>query len=111
MAARAFSWGHEIRHEGGRWVYDDTGEPVDDLRPRYCVRCGRLPVIAMVPDTERLAIAGHVVMVPRYIDACLVDLVRALNAAGIYTEKACCGHGKHPGWIGLADGRRLELRQ
>lgn len=110
MAARAFSWGHEIRHEGGRWVYDDTGEPVVADQPRRCARCGRPPVTVYVPDTDRLA-AGEVAMVLQPIDACLADLVRALNAAGIYTEKACCGHGKHPGWIGLADGRRLELRQ
>lgn len=44
------------------------------------------------------------------IDRCIAPIVDALNTAGIATASSCCGHGKHPGSILLADGRVLEVR-
>lgn len=43
------------------------------------------------------------------IDQCIADLVRALNVAGLPTSISCCGHGDHPGVIGLEDGRALVV--
>ena len=43
------------------------------------------------------------------IDSCIVFLVKALNSAGILTVASCCGHGKHPGNIALADGREIII--
>lgn len=43
------------------------------------------------------------------IDACIAPLVKALNDAGITTVASCCGHGKRPGSIALADGRELII--
>ena len=43
------------------------------------------------------------------IDRCLAPLVQALNAAGLTTTNSCCGHGRGPGTILLADGRRLTI--
>ena len=43
------------------------------------------------------------------IDACIVDLVRGLNASGIETTESCCGHGQMEGVIFLADGRVLRI--
>ncbi len=45
------------------------------------------------------------------VDRCLVPLVQALNAAGMYTGGCCCGHGKEgrTAYIGLHDGTRLTV--
>ena len=43
------------------------------------------------------------------IDQCIAPLVRALNNYGIPTVSSCCGHGKIPGSIELADGRVLMI--
>ncbi len=45
------------------------------------------------------------------IDWCIHHIVAALNAGGVETVASCCGHGKQPGRIDLADGRVLEITQ
>lgn len=42
-----------------------------------------------------------------WCDPEIVDLVSALNAAGLATVASCSGHGHRPGFIALADGRWL----
>lgn len=44
------------------------------------------------------------------VDACIADLVRALNEGGVLTLDSCCGHGKGDGLIRLVDGRELVVR-
>lgn len=44
-----------------------------------------------------------------WCDPCLVPLVKALNDAGLRTVASCCGHGRRPGKIALADGRELFI--
>lgn len=44
-----------------------------------------------------------------WCDPCLASLVGALNAAGVATVASCCGHGRRPGNIALADGRELVV--
>lgn len=56
-------------------------------------------------DEVAMTIAGK----PAGIDRCIVPLVAALNKAGIATVASCCGHGRHPGNIMLADGRELII--
>ena len=46
-----------------------------------------------------------------FIDYCIADIVAALNAAGIETMASCCGHGKCPGDIILADGRNITVSE
>jgi hypothetical protein len=46
---------------------------------------------------------------PVGVDSCISDLVKALNEAGFRTVASCCGHGKRPGNIALADGRELII--
>jgi hypothetical protein len=43
------------------------------------------------------------------VDSCIAPIVRALNAMGVVTVASCCGHGKRPGNIALADGRELII--
>lgn len=43
------------------------------------------------------------------VDACLADILSALNNGGPYTRDSCCGHGRNPGGIALADGRYLTV--
>lgn len=43
------------------------------------------------------------------IDSCIAPIVKALNEAGVTTVACCCGHGKRPGMISLADGRELFI--
>jgi hypothetical protein len=45
------------------------------------------------------------------IDACIADIVRALQAAGIDMRASCCGHGDRPGEIRLQDGRTVIVQQ
>jgi hypothetical protein len=42
-----------------------------------------------------------------WCDPCLEPLVRALNGGGIRTVASCCGHGRRPGSVLLANGRAL----
>ena len=42
-----------------------------------------------------------------WCDPCIVPLVSALNAAGLKTIASCCGHGRRPTQIILADGREI----
>lgn len=44
-----------------------------------------------------------------WCDPCLAPLVKALNDAGIATVASCCGHGRQPGTVALADGRELVI--
>jgi hypothetical protein len=43
------------------------------------------------------------------IDACIADLIAALQRSGLYTRSCCCGHGKYDGHIELCDGRTLTI--
>lgn len=43
------------------------------------------------------------------VDSCIAPIVRALNDAGVITVASCCGHGKRPGNIALADGREIII--
>ena len=45
------------------------------------------------------------------IDACVADLVQALQSANIDMRSSCCGHGKTHGSILLQDGRKLLIVQ
>jgi hypothetical protein len=56
-----------------------------------------------------------------WCDPCIAPIVRALNEsdllavpsrlnpAGVRTVASCCGHGKRPGRVSLADGRELLI--
>jgi hypothetical protein len=43
------------------------------------------------------------------IDACIADLVEAMESAGLFMRSSCCGHGTQDGRIELQDGRVLVL--
>lgn len=43
------------------------------------------------------------------VDACIADIVEALQRGGIDMLSSCCGHGKTNGQISLADGRELVI--
>lgn len=60
-----------------------------------------------VPQSDLPAYTGNDDMV--LIDRCMTPMVLALNRAGIVTISSCCGHGKEPGEIMLADGRKLII--
>lgn len=44
-----------------------------------------------------------------WCDPCIAPLVKALNDAGLRTVASCCGHGKVPGRISLANGTDLLI--
>jgi hypothetical protein len=44
-----------------------------------------------------------------HCDPCLTGLVRALYENGFPTVASCCGHGKRPASIALADGRWIYV--
>lgn len=43
------------------------------------------------------------------VDRCIAPIVSALNRGGLITVSSCCGHGRGPGRISLADGRELYI--
>lgn len=45
------------------------------------------------------------------IDSCIAPIVKALQDGGIDMLASCCGHGKGPGRIDLADGRVLTIAE
>lgn len=45
------------------------------------------------------------------IDACISDIVEALQISGIDMRGSCCGHGKTHGHIHLQDGRIVVILQ
>lgn len=57
----------------------------------------------------RLSHTGVPMVRPWKIDACIAPIVKALNEGGVLTVQSCCGHGRGPGRIDLADGRVLEI--
>lgn len=88
MTAKSHNRGHKIEHDGEQWVDCKTGFAISEDTP--CVLCGRLP-----------GDGG--------IDPCIVPLIKALNDCGIKTKASCCGHGRRPGNIVLADGREIII--
>jgi len=63
-------WGTTWNPEKGKWVYSDTQEDLEKIRP--CKRCGKHP-------TKE----GH--------DACLGKIPGVMSA--------CCGHGIYVGFV------------
>ena len=43
------------------------------------------------------------------IDSCIFPIIKALNDGMVVTIACCCGHGKRPGSIVLADGREFII--
>ena len=70
-----------------------------------CYRCDRPGGKRTYANQALLPIRGRVVCV----DWCIHHLVAALNAGGVDTTASCCGHGREPGRIDLADGRVLRV--
>ncbi len=104
MTATSESSGWKVVWHDERWVYSDTLEPIGMLRP--CHNClegsTRLIIKHVRPD-------GRAKQVGIDVDACIAPIVKALNEGGIYTMASCCGHGKMPGSIILADGREIII--
>lgn len=44
-----------------------------------------------------------------WCDPCIANIVAALNIMGLATVASCCGHGRRPGCVALADGRELII--
>jgi hypothetical protein len=56
-------------------------------------------------DTTIVNINNH----PIAIDRCIARLVEVLSEAGLETVASCCGHGKRPSNIALADSREIII--
>ena len=97
MTAHSKASGHPISYVGGCWVYDDTRHSVCVDRPRPCRLCGLACVVVDLGGSR-----GAV-----EVDACIAGIVLALNEGGVATVASCCGHGRRPGSIILADGREI----
>lgn len=70
-----------------------------------CDRCDTFGGTKTYENQACLPIEGRIVCV----DWCIHHIVAALNAGGVKTVACCCGHGKTPGRIDLADGRTLTI--
>lgn len=106
MTVTAYSGGHPVEWDGSCWRYRD-GEPIDS---RLCAHCDRAEVLMEVTILAHLAHDRQQRQALKGVDACIVDVVRALNDGGVVTTSSCCGHGRSDGSILLADGREIVLR-
>lgn len=68
-------------------------------------------VLLDVPIHPDDSYTGQLRRAKKGVDACIADIVEALNQAGIYTRSCCCGHGKQDGSILLHDGRELVIKK
>ena len=105
MSVTTYSDGHPIAWDGSCWRYEN-GEPISS---RPCAHCGRAEVLMEVTILAHLSHDGQERKAIKGIDACIADIVRALNDGGVITTSSCCGHGRSDGSILLADGRELVL--
>ncbi len=78
-------------------------------RTKPCPHCGRMPVMMKVTIAADLSPTGKEYEKEMPIDACIADMVKALNDGGIKTRGCCCGHGVTTGHINLMDGRLLAI--
>ena len=62
-----------------------------------------------VPIPAHLSHTGKFHWTVKPIDACIADIIKALNDAGIHTAGCCCGHNKNTGYIVLHDERVIVL--
>lgn len=63
--------------------------------------------IVTVKIPADLSAEGAAIWKDKPIDACIADLVQALQTGGIDMRGCCCGHGQTIGDIHLQDGRIL----
>ena len=56
-----------------------------------------------------LSAEGKDIYKPKKIDACIADIVQALQDGGMDMRGCCCGHDKTLGNIHLQDGRVLLI--
>ena len=79
----------------------------EPAHPNAPCRCRRDTEGRVIYEAVKTDIQGNVWP----IDHCIQEIVVALNACGIRTVGCCCGHGERTGYITLADGRSLIIRQ
>ena len=106
MTITAYSGGHPVIWDGSCWRYED-GKPIGQ---RPCAHCGRDEVLMEVTILARLSHDGQQRQAIKGVDACIANIVRALNDGGVTTTSSCCGHGRNDGSILLADGREIIVR-
>jgi len=106
VTVTAYSDGHPVVWDGSCWRYED-GEP---MASRPCAHCNRDEVMMEVTILAHLSHDGRQRQALKGVDACIADVVRALNAGGVITTSSCCGHGRSDGSILLSDGREIVVR-
>src|SRR5688572_23431424 len=106
MTVTAHVSSHPVVWDGSQWRYRD-GTP-DSCRP--CAHCGLSEVLMEVTILAHLAHDGQQRQAIKGVDACIAQIVRALNDGGVITTSSCCGHGRSDGSILLADGRELVVK-
>lgn len=85
MTARAKWDGQAIHHDGDRWVFTDTGDPIPE--PCLCQMCG-LPfkVDVMVPDDvwERIKPAGKPPGAGLLCGQCILARIETQHTHGVW---------------------------
>ena len=100
---------HEIQSLWTGWQARAAAPQTVQAEPQTatCNKCDTFGGTETYENQVQMPIEGKVIC----IDWCIHPIVAALNAAGIKTVACCCGHGKIPGRIDLADGRTLMINQ
>jgi hypothetical protein len=106
VTVTAYSGGHPVTWDGSCWRYEN-GEPISS---RPCAHCNRAEVLMGVTILAHLAHDGQQRQAVKGVDACIAEIVCALNAGGVMTTSSCCGHGRSDGSILLADGREMVIK-
>ena len=74
-----------------------------------CMYGNEINLRVLIP--EHLSHTGSARWDVKGIDACIANIVDALNSYGVFTESSCCGHNISDGTIKLQDGRELIIKR
>ena len=102
--------GHKTHYWNGVWYYSDTCLPCPEDEYRPCAKCGKESVNLELTTVASLSHTKKEYRRVWSIDACIADIVGALDKAGIKMRHSCCGHGEN-GDIILEDRRKIVIKK
>ena len=111
MTATGFDRGHPVYYDEDikQWKYKATNKVINENM--NCKFCGKDPIQLELTTVADLSHTGKEFRRIWPIDACIADIVKALDTAGIKMRHSCCGHGRTFGDILLEDGRTIKIEK
>ncbi len=83
---------------------------MDDYPKTTCKECNQDQVMLEVTISASNSSTGKAKKKAMPVDACIADIIKALNENSVLTKSCCCGHNKCNGSIFLYDGRAIYIQ-